>query len=1135
MSIQVALNHKTSYSYDRPVLHSPHEIRLRPAPHCLSPILSYSLKILPENHFINWTQDPDGNHVARVVFPEPVRHFEIEVDLVAELRSVNPFDFFIESGFETLPFEYPPSLQTRLIPYLKTETPGSLLSERLRQIGAPQGRTIDFLVALNRTLQQDITYQIRLEPGVQTFEETLEKKSGSCRDTAWLLVNIARHLGFAARFVSGYLIQLKPDSVPLDGPPGPSSDFCDLHAWTEVFIPGAGWVGLDPTSGLLTSEGHLPLSAAAHPSDAAPITGSIGACEVDFAFSMGVTRIRETPRVTKPYTEEQWDEIEVLGYRVDNDLKRDQVRLWMGGEPTFVSADDRQSDEWHTAAFGVNKKRLSEALLRRLKAKFSPGAFLHYGQGKWYGGEELPRWALGCYWRKDHIPLWNEESLLGREDCPSHYSLEDANRFIQELAMQLGVSGDGIIPGYEDAWHYMLQERRFPPNLNPLESDLKDPLERKRLARVLSQGLGNAVGYCMPVRPSFNGATTSWETGRWFFREETMFLLPGDSPMGFRLPTDSLSWESNPDYSSTTVPDPFAPRKPLGDIRASVIDRRLRPAPVPQYQSARPIPVSDSNIHTSNDSRQFGVIRTALCVEIRNGHLYVFMPPVGVLESYLDLIASIEETAAALNLKVILEGYLPPADPRIQYFKITPDPGVIEVNIHPQASWSDAIRCTETLYDEARAIGLSPEKFMMDGRHSGTGGGNHITLGGASPPDSPFLRRPDLLRSLIAYWQNHPSLSMLFSGLFVGPTSQSPRIDEARHETLYEMGIAFEQMPKGYGPAPWVVDRLLRHLLADMTGNTHRSEFSIDKLYSPDTATGRQGLLEFRAFEMPPHPRMALLQQLLIRSFVARFWREPYKRPLIPWGTELHDRFMLPYFVASDFRGVLEDLRGSGYNFDFEWFKPFLEFRFPYMGGLSQSGIHLELRQAIEPWHVLGEEAGASGTSRFVDSSVERMEVRVRGLSGKRHVITANRRPLPLHPTGVPGEFVAGLRYKAWNPPSALHPTIGVQSPILLDVIDLWSGRSLGGCAYHVAHPGGRNYEVFPVNAAEAESRRSERFFSFGHTPGPLSVTAEELNPFFPFTLDLRLAPIKGKAFEEQFYFKTDGNFSRPNRLKTVS
>ncbi|MCA9025351.1 MAG: transglutaminase family protein [Planctomycetaceae bacterium] len=1105
MPIRVALNHKTVYTYDRLVSLGPQIVRLRPAPHARTPIHSYSLKVEPADHFINWQQDPHGNYLARFVFNKPARELSVEVDLVAEMAVINPFDFFIEESAEKIPFKYDPWLANELKPFLETYDPGPNFSKYFDRIDRSEKRTIDFLVELNQQLQEDIKYLIRMEPGVQSPEETLTLLSGSCRDSAWLLVQLLRHLGMAARFVSGYLIQLTPDVKALDGPSGTEVDFTDLHAWTEVYLPGAGWIGLDPTSGLLAGEGHIPLACTPNPSSAAPITGGIEPCEVDFSFNMQVTRIHEDPRVTKPYTDEEWEQITQLGHEVDRRLSENDVRLTIGGEPTFVSIDDMDGAEWTTAAVGPTKRRLSETLIKRLRDRIAPGGMLHFGQGKWYPGESLPRWALGLYWRKDGEPIWLNSELIAEANKDYGLGPDAARRFAAHLAAVLGVKARYIVPAYEDVAHYLLKERRLPVNVDPTDPKLKDPEERARMAKVFERGVGEPAGFVMPIKRQYWQAKPRWTSGPWPVRPDRMFLLPGDSAMGLRLPLDILPYVPESRLPRPYPPDPLEERPPLPEV-----PYRRQDFVVGQPEAVGIQGVSEQIKSSESDEDEVApdqVVRTALCVEPRDGRLHVFMPPVDHLEDYLDLVGAIERTALDLKMPIVLEGYLPPQDPRMSQIKVTPDPGVIEVNTQPVASWEELVESTTGLYEDARQTRLGTEKFDLDGAHTGTGGGNHVVLGGETPAASPFLRRPDLLKSIIGYWVNHPSLSYLFSGKFIGPTSQAPRVDEGRQDALYELELAFSLVPKpGEWSPPWLVDRLFRNLLIDLTGNTHRAEICIDKLYSPDSSTGRLGLIELRGFEMPPHARMSLTQQLLIRALIAKFWERPHEHPLIDWGTSLHDRFLLPYFTWKDFGEVLDDLRLSGIHFDRRWFASHYEFRFPVLGNLTLQDLHLELRSAIEPWYVLGEEPGASGTVRYVDSSVERLQVKVSGMIGTRHVITCNGRRVPLRSTGVQGEYVAGVRYRAWAPPSCLHPTIPVHSPLVFDILDQWTGRSIGGCTYHVSHPGGSNYETFPVNANSAEARRAARFFQMGHTPGPMSIPPEEENAAFPHTLDMRRA-----------------------------
>ena len=1150
MSIKASIYHLTHYKYDRPVVLGPQVIRLRPAPHSRTRVISHSLKVTPDKHFVNYQQDLYGNWLARYVFPEPVRELKIEVDLVADMTVYNPFDFFVEESAETWPFEYPQEIADDLAIYRTTEPLGPHLKTFLAGIPKDRLRTVDFIVMLNTAVSKAVGYIIRMEPGVQTPEETFERGKGSCRDSSWLLVQAARHLGLAARFVSGYLIQLKPDLVALDGPPGTSVDFTDLHAWCEVYLPGAGWVGLDPTSGLLTGESHIPLSATPHYRNAAPITGGLtGNPKVKFDFDMKVTRVAEHPRITKPFSDESWAALDALGDKVDAVLKEGDVRLTMGGEPTFVSIDDFESDEWNSGADGPTKRRLADKLIQRLRDRFAPGGFLHYGQGKWYPGETLPRWTFSLYWRRDGKPIWHDPKLVAGENGDGKATKVEAEQLLQLMAVELGVAADMVIPAYEDPANWILKEGNLPENVTPENSRLKDPEERNRIARVFERGLTEPTGFVLPIQrwqakasskakvgkgvakksaKSTPGQTATaavtpaapikippgrWKSERWRLRRGHMFLAPGDSPVGYRLPLESLTWIPPSLYPHVVEADPAEERGDLPDYAPSG-EGGSSDGSAPGGERARSRFTASEGAKQQIQEQSFsevaGSVRTAMSVEARDGRLCVFMPPVERVEDYLELVAAAEAAALSLGMPVHIEGYAPPHDPRINVMRVTPDPGVIEVNVHPATSWRECVAITTTLYDEARQCRLGCDKFMIDGRHTGTGGGNHVVVGGATPMDSPFLRRPDVLKSLLLLWQKRPSLSYLFSGMFIGPTSQAPRIDEARHDSLYELEIALSQIHSpGGGPGgdihtpPWLVDRLLRNLLIDVSGNTHRTEICIDKLFSPDGPTGRLGLVEFRGFEMPPNARMSLAQQVLVRAIIARMWRSPITGNLVRWGTTLHDRFMLPHFVWEDFLDVLRDLSAHGFDLRPEWFEAQQEFRFPFCGEIDVESVNLEIRQALEPWHVLGETGAIGGTVRYADSSAERVQVKLTAADPGRYRVACNRRPVPLTEASD-GVAVAGVRYKAWKPPLSLHPILPTNVPLVFDVFDTWSGRAIGGCVYHVAHPGGRSYDTFPVNGNEAEARRLARFEGHGHSPGMYELAHESPHPEFPFTLDLR-------------------------------
>ncbi|WP_193043082.1 transglutaminase family protein [Mycolicibacterium baixiangningiae] len=1082
MGIKVALEHRTSYTFDRLVEVHPHVIRLRPAPHSRTPIEAYSLTVEPSDHFINWQQDAFGNFVARVVFPNRTRQLTITVGLIADLKVINPFDFFIEDYAERVGFEYPKALAEDLKPYLKPVDeygdgtgPGDLVQAWVKNFSvAPGTSTIQFLVALNRAINGDVGYSLRLEPGVHTPDHTLRGGLGSCRDSAWLLVSILRQLGLAARFVSGYLVQLTSDVKALDGPSGPTADFTDLHAWTEVYIPGAGWIGLDPTSGLFAGEGHIPLSATPHPESAAPITGATERCETTLDFANLVTRVHEDPRVTLPYTESAWSAICALGARVDDRLAKADVRLTVGGEPTFVSVDNRTDPEWTTAADGPDKRERASVLAARLKSVWAPQGLVQRSQGKWYPGEPLPRWQIGLYWRTDGQPLWADESLLADPWAAGPHTAEPgaARQLLDAVADGLGLPGSQVRPAFEDPLSSLASAVRRPagPAVDP-DDDLADDTAQGRAALLarLDRSVADPAAYVLPLHRREDDA--AWASADWRLRRGRIVLLGGDSPAGLRLPLDAISWQ---------------PPRPTHDA-----DPLARRGPLAQADEADAAVEDDGTLPT-----------TAMVAEVRDGVLYVFLPPTDELDHFVDLIGRIEAAASAIGCPLVIEGYGPPTDPRLHTMTVTPDPGVIEVNVAPTGSFAEQRAQLETLYEQARLARLTTEQFAVDGTHGGTGGGNHITLGGATPADSPMLRRPDLLVSMLTYWQRHPALSYLFAGRFIGTTSQAPRVDEGRSEALYELEIAFAEIARlcgggaaqpGHGrsasSAPWVTDRALRHLLTDITGNTHRAEFCIDKLYSPDSARGRLGLLELRGFEMPPHYQMAMVQSLLVRSLVAWFWDEPLRAPLIRHGANLHGRYLLPHFLIHDIADVAADLRAHDVHFDTSWLNPFTEFRFPRIGAAVFDGVEIELRGAIEPWNVLGEQATAGGTARYVDSSIERLQVRLIGADRHRYLVTCNGHPIPMLATDNPDVQVGGVRYRAWQPPSALHPTITVDGPLRFELVDTAAGVSRGGCTYHVAHPGGRTYDTPPINAVEAESRRGRRFESTGFTTGRIDLS----------------------------------------------
>jgi uncharacterized protein (DUF2126 family)/transglutaminase-like putative cysteine protease len=1099
--MRVRFQHRTRYRYERPAALGPHTIRLRPAAHARAAILDYALDVKPAGE-LRWQQDPHGNHIARLTYPAEVlvQELEVTVDASVEIRPVNPFDFFVDDRCQRVPFEYPDGLATELAPFRAAASElGPKLRAFLDQL-PDTAYVTDFLSTVVQEVKDAVRYVLRNEPGVWTGEETLGAGRGSCRDSAQLLVETFRARGLAARFVSGYLIQLTDEGNLPDEQKGVDRDVIDLHAWCEVYVPGAGWIGLDGTSGLFCNEGHIPLAATVESALAAPIDGTSELAALGFDFEMNLSRLGHEFRPRVPYDDATWAAMKHAGDAADRLLTDAGLALTMGGEPTFTSRQHAREPEWNGEALGATKKLAGRLLAVKLLTALGSGGLLVERQGKHYPGESLPRWAIELMWRKDGEPVWRDARLLELGDgapaaaaapaapaaaprSTTIATIDDARRAIELVCAALGLSAQAhpAHPAYEDPWIFLAREALLPDDVDPLAVDLDSSEERRTLARVLGRGLGRVVGYALPL--GRDELDRGWVSSPWTFRRDRLFLLPGDGPLGLRLPLDRLGGTAPPPYQrDVTTLDPA--QEPL-------LVRQLEGAPTPTPALAQP-----------------EVLRTALCVEPRDGALWFFLPPTPTAEAYLELIAAIERTAAQLGRAVRLEGYGPPSDPRLLRCQVTPDPGVVEVNLPPTASFAEYTALLERVAECGVAAGLTTEKFQLDGREVGSGGGHHLTLGGATTAQSPWLLRPRLLASLLRFTQNHPSLSFLFTGLFVGPTSQAPRLDEARHDALAELELALghleNESDRGAPPPPWFVDRALRNLLVDVAGNTHRTEICIDKLYDPATLAGRQGLVELRAFEMPPHERMAIAQMLLVRSIVAAFASAPYRRPLIRWGTELHDRFMLPHFLWADFTSVVDELASRGVQLPLAAYAAFVDHRFPLLGTLTASDITLELRQALEPWPVLGEQATAGGTSRYVDSSLERLEVKVDGLTEGRHQVLVNGLVLPLRPTGRAAERVAGVRFRAWQAPHCLHPQIGVHHPVRFDVIDTWARRSLGACAHHVWHPDGRAFDEPPLTAFEAAARRAQRFTAVGHLPYPVEPRPTTVEADRPFCLDLR-------------------------------
>lgn len=1098
MSTRIALTQHYAYRFDRSVRLSTHWLRLRPAPHTPCAISAYSLRVDADPNWLNWLRDPFENHLARLDLPEPVSSLGISMELIAELEPINPFDFLVEPFASRYPFDYPQQLHKELAPYLRIGQTGPRMRAWLDQLDCGPGYILERLEAINAKVAGTVAIAGACTPGPVNLEAVLEQGDGSVWELAWLLTLALRDLGLAARFTHGYRILLDPAET---------TDTASSHAWSEVFLPGAGWVGLDPASGLFTNEGYIPLATAPEPLRAVPIVGYRESCEETRSEEIHLRRLLPQAQPW-PFSESQWADIVGLGHHVDSALDGQHIALSVAGGLSFVSRDEAEATEWTLTALGSDKRRVADELLRRLWHRLAPGGLLHVGQGEIFGGESLPRWNLNCFFRTDGLPVWRHRALLEMtEPMVKAMHSDDAKRLAEALTRALGLDESFIIPAFEDQLHELWTNRVLVDYM-PSPEELLDPEQRRLLALHLSSSRAEAAGYVLPLR--WDPTQARWRSGPWTFRRDRLYLTPGTSPIGYRLPLDGFPVGAD----APAEPDPercqFEERPLLPDIHGELSARltTLSPAGATVEQAdAKP-------------ARGASAPRTALCIEVRDGRLHIFMPPLTHLEHYLDLVAAVETAALERATPVTFEGYEPPQDYRLRRLKLEPDAGILKAWFPESENWEQQIEVLTAIYQEAAESGLQGERTMADGRRLPPGGHAELLLGGSRPLDSPFLRRPELLRSLIVYWQLHPSLSYLFAGRPVGPGGDAPRPDEGRDESLYELAIALDRIPSGESACPWIPDRLLRHILADPAGDMRRAEIRVDQLYAPDRPALRLGRVMLRCFETPPDAKLAALQTLLVKGLMAFVSDQPQSAEPACWGEALHDRYMLPRLLWEDLCMVLDELNTAGYPFQAEWFEPLAALRFPLLGEVQLGDMTLQLRSAHEPWPVLAEETTAAGVARFIDSANERLEVRATGLTPSRYVLACNGSRVPLQATRVRGEYVAGVRYKVANPPSTLHPTIPPVDALVFDLVDSWTGRVVGGCSYMPSRPpiwgpagappahrkiqsGEEQVLPLPPITTTAPWSLGGKFVPYGSGKDRISVAADYPNPRRPYLLDL--------------------------------
>jgi uncharacterized protein (DUF2126 family)/transglutaminase-like putative cysteine protease len=1114
MSTRIALLHHIERRYSRRAVLPTHWLRLRPAPHTPSEIQAYSLNIQTRPHFLNWVRDPFENHLARLDLPEPVLDLTLEVELIADLKSINPFDFLVEPLAVTHPFAYPEQLQKELKPYLHVGRIGPRLADWLGVLDQSRGYILEKLNAINTAVYRHWSVTSRVTDGMpnppktdhsmtEYLEMALTRDHASHWEAACLLTLSLRSLGLAARFTSGYRIFLAPAGSP------PGNDLASLHAWSEVFLPGAGWIGLDPAAGIFTHQGYLPLASTPDMLRALPVVSQEQTEFDQHHETIRVRRLLPSPKPS-PYSDTQWADIGAVGHSVDTLLERADLRLANSTSLCFVADTPERASEWATTSLGTNKRASAEELLNRLRVRFAPGGIIHESQGEWFAGEMLPRWRLNVFFRADGRPIWQSPTLLGPLVKGAGLNAKDAEYFAQILLNKLGIPGHYLLPAHEDPLHE-LWLKRSQTQFQPPAEVLSSPTKRQELAIHLSETRCEPVGYVLPLR--WDPVSEKWTSGAWSFRRAALYLIPGGSSLGFRLPLDSLPIGDDAPTELTSERCQFEERPLLPEIHGELSARLTTVMKTPAIEQA------------DSDRPGKGAPRTALCLQIRQGRLYVFMPPLTHLEHYLDLLTTLEATAFGTGIPINLEGYEPPEDHRLLRLTLEPEAGVLRVTLPLSNNWNQSVEWLTTTYREAEKTGLRALRIAENGRVLPPGGSADLVLGGEQPACSPFLLRPQLLHSVIAYWQRHPSLSYFFSGRMIGPSGTAPRPDEGRADALYELDIALARMPKETSPLPWLPDRILRHLLTDPAGDMRHAEIRVDRLYEPNRPSQRLGQIMLRSFETAPDHRLAAAQLLLVRGLLAYLVERPVKDRLIDWGTSLHDRFMLPRLLWEDLSEVLRDLNEIDIPIQTEWFRPFLDLRFPLLGRVQLGDIGLELRPAQEPWPLLSEEATSAGMTRFIDPANDRVQVEVFGATPNRHVLVCNGRRVSLQSTGTKGQYVAGVRYKAWNPVATLHPTIPPVYSLVFDLIDAWSNTVLGGFTYFPPHPDAWHSLGTPIHPPETDSSGDQRhlrpqpitpppwnqggrFIKTGSGNQKLDPPPVSLNPRYPYLLDLTFSGI---------------------------